>query len=91
MNVSTVYDSGNVNSSAVMGAITAAQNLPLFSSKTYSALQNTLDDFWRETALDEMSKAVHMEKEFAIECGEVTKDGIPFITVVCDGVWAKRS
>ncbi|KAF2896350.1 hypothetical protein ILUMI_09813, partial [Ignelater luminosus] len=39
----------------------------------------------------EMEAAAKKETEFAIENGNVDKNGVPCITVVADGCWSKRS
>lgn len=38
-----------------------------------------------------MEKAGVEEYEMAIQCGDITENGIPFITVYLDGGWSKRS
>lgn len=101
--VTTVSDYEDVNKSAVLGITNvgsgythlnefhSTMNIPTISSKTYSRIQENIADLWEETAIEEMAKAAEEEKHLAIQCGDVTTDGTPLITVVCDGVWAKRS
>ncbi|XP_050519213.1 uncharacterized protein LOC126893255 [Diabrotica virgifera virgifera] len=101
--VTTVEDFEEINKSAVFGItnvgsgyahsneFNSSLNIPTLSSKTYNKIQDNLSDLWEEAALEEMAKAANEEKRLAIECGELSKDGIPLVTVVCDGVWAKRS
>lgn len=31
------------------------------------------------------------EKRLAIESGDIDSDGVPLLTVICDGSWGKRS
>lgn len=38
-----------------------------------------------------MKEAGEEEKRIALEKGHVTSDGIPYITVIGDGGWSKRS
>lgn len=38
-----------------------------------------------------MKKAGELEKKNAVESGHITADGTPYISVVCDGGWSKRS
>ncbi|KAG5869840.1 hypothetical protein JTB14_007474 [Gonioctena quinquepunctata] len=66
-------------------------NIPTMSSKTFSRIQENLADLWEDTAMEKMAEAAEEEKHLAIQCGDVTTDGLPSITVVCDGVWAERS
>ncbi|CAG9818120.1 unnamed protein product [Phaedon cochleariae] len=101
--VTTVYDHADINSSAIMGVTTMGSgfthlnhlissiDIPMFSPSTYNRIQDELSDIWGEIALEEMARAAEEEKRIAMECGDVTTDEIPLITVVCDGVWAKRS
>lgn len=101
--IKTVSDYEDVNNSAVLGITNVGSgythlaelhstlNIPTFSSRTFDKIQENIADLWEETAMEEMAKAAEEEKELAIECGDVTADGTPLVTVVCDGVWAKRS
>lgn len=93
----------NLNKSVVTGTMvagcgyaqlknfTAALNLPQIKPYAYAKSHDKVCDAWEETALDEMRKAGEEEREAAIAEGRVTKDGIPFIDVVIDGCWCKRS
>lgn len=62
------------------------------SHKTYESIHmGSLDDQIHELAEREMIKANEIEKAIAIKRGNVTKDGIPWVTVIIDGAWSKRS
>lgn len=50
-----------------------------------------MSDAWEATALKEMEIAASEEKKLAIQRGDVDSEGIPLITVIVDGSWAKRS
>lgn len=61
------------------------------ASNTYSKVSSNLSDCIHNTAWDEIQKAGVEERELAIKSGDVDDDGVPFITVVADGQWSKRS
>ena len=61
------------------------------SSKTYFELQHQLHANIKSVASKEMEEAVKEETELAIKRGDVDINGIPCLTVVVDGAWAKRS
>lgn len=42
-------------------------------------------------AWDATEEAAKEEAKIALENGDVSKDGIPMISVVVDGAWSKRS
>ncbi|EFA07715.1 hypothetical protein TcasGA2_TC002192 [Tribolium castaneum] len=46
---------------------------------------------WQQLLFDQMQEAGRAEKELAIKAGDISKDGVPFITVVTDGGWSHRS
>lgn len=69
----------------------ALLNMPIMSSSTYFSVQKDIHNKIRDVALEEMKDAVKIEKELAIERDSVDKHGIPLLTVVVDGSWAKRS
>ncbi|KAL6416801.1 hypothetical protein ACFW04_014827 [Cataglyphis niger] len=92
----------DINSAAIAGTITtgigfaqleelcAAMNVPCMSKPTYiKYIENLVDDF-QKTAMKNMKLAGEAEKQLAIEKNEVI-NGIPYITVVADGSWMKRS
>ena len=74
-----------------LNEVAAAINLPMMSEKTYSERHNQASEIIRKTAWSIMEEAAKEEAKMAVELGEVSKDGIPYITVVTDGAWSKRS
>jgi len=92
----------DINTAAVAGSITmgigysqleelcAAINIPSMSEPTYVKYRENLVDEFQETAMQNMKTAGEVEKQLAIEKNEVI-NGIPYITVVADGSWMKRS
>lgn len=102
-NIETNYDSESINEDAVVGIIaigsgfsnleqiTSALNIPCGSHNTFDKIHDRVCDNWEETALESMTDAALEEKQLAVEAGDVNEHGIPLITVVCDGSWAKRS
>ena len=66
-------------------------NIPPMSENTFLKEQKTIQEAWETTAMKAMETAAAEEKDFAIERGDIDGNGVPFITVVVDGSWAKRS
>lgn len=91
-----------VNSSAVLGAnmigigftqlqqFTSILDVPTMCNDKFKSLNNVGKD-WEDTAQEFMRRAAKEEELAAIARGDVDEDGIPFITVVVDGCWSKRS
>ncbi|EZA56800.1 hypothetical protein X777_03205, partial [Ooceraea biroi] len=87
----------DVNTAAVAGTVTvgigyaqleelcAAVNIPCMSEETYI---NRRD--FQNTAVQSMEMTGEVEKQLAVERNEMI-NGIPYITVVADGSWMKRS
>ena len=92
----------DANSGAAIGTLTtgigfaqleelcAAMNVPCMSEKTYIKCRQHLVDELLKTAEREMKLAGEAEKEAAIKRGDIHQ-GIPYISVVVDGSWMKRS
>ncbi|EZA47083.1 hypothetical protein X777_16735 [Ooceraea biroi] len=92
----------DVNTAAVAGTVTmgigyaqleefcAAVNIPRMSEKTYINRRESLVDDFQKTAMESMKMAGEVEKQLAIERNDII-NGIPYITVVADGSWMKRS
>ena len=56
----------------------------------YSSLETQIGDWWQDCLQNEMKKAGEEERKLAIDANDF-HDGIPSITVICDGGWSKRS
>jgi hypothetical protein len=69
----------------------AVLNMPSMSSKTYFKIEERLQKVIGERALEKMKEAIDEEKQLAIKRGDVDENGVPLLTVVADGSWAKRS
>jgi hypothetical protein len=69
----------------------AVLNMPSMSSKTYFKIEARLQKVIGERALEEMKETIDEEKQLAIERGDVDENGVPLLTVIADGSWAKRS
>lgn len=65
--------------------------IPCMSTYAYDKIQTSLEGDWFATAKEDMLEAIQLEINYAKERGDVTSDGIPFITVILDGAWSKRS
>ncbi|CAG9773328.1 unnamed protein product [Ceutorhynchus assimilis] len=96
-------DTINSNSAMVLGAIStgigysqinelaASLNMPFMTSKTFNRYHESVGGYIRESLCTCMENAAAKEAELALEEGDVDENGIPCITVVTDGAWAKRS
>lgn len=95
-------DTLDINTAAAAGTITigigyyqlqelhAAMNIPCMSEVTYIKYRDNVVDDFEKTAIENMKLAGEAEKQLALERNE-TINGIPYITVVADGSWMKRS
>lgn len=91
------------NTAMVLGTIssgngfTAAQSIltslevPFVSFPTYQKIENSIADVVHETAWKTMEEAGQDEANIARSLGEVDDSNIPYITVIADGAWSKRS
>ena len=64
--------------------------IPGISERNYSKLEEEIGDWWLKILEEDMKKAGEEERKIAIENGDHFQ-GVPAITVVCDGGWSKRS
>jgi len=78
------------NGYAQLEEFCAGVNIPCMSEKTYIKHRENLVDDFQKTATESMKMAGEVEKQLALERNE-TVNGIPYITVVADGSWMKRS
>lgn len=65
-------------------------NVPIMSKKTYKKEEGSLHSHWEELLMKQMRQNAMEEKQLAIAEDRV-EQGIPYITVIVDGGWAKRS
>lgn len=96
-------DDMDVNTAAVAGVMSigsgysglhellGAMNIRNMSAPTYDRYHKKVANGWQQTALTEMKEAADEEIRLARERGDVDKEGVPLLTVVADGSWAKRS
>lgn len=101
-NIDTNCDHISVNQKAVLGIMSiglgfrsleqflGTLDIPYVSHTTYDRHHDVVCNKLEEFAKESMRDAMENEKELAIASGDVI-DGIPYITVKCDGFWAKRS
>lgn len=54
-------------------------------------MKKKVSTHFEKVASEIMLDAAIEEKTLAIENNEVDKDGVPLLTVICDGSWGKRS
>nr|CAI5820290.1 unnamed protein product [Callosobruchus analis] len=59
--------------------------------KKYMKEQDKVFDMYKQCSVELMANAAEEEKEMSIRDNEVGEDGVPEITVICDGTWGKRS
>ncbi|XP_011687473.1 PREDICTED: uncharacterized protein LOC105449787 [Wasmannia auropunctata] len=75
---------------AQLEELLAAANIPCMSERSYIKYRESLINDFEKTALKNMKMAGDVEKQIALARNE-TINGVPYITVVADGSWAKRS
>ncbi|KAF2887417.1 hypothetical protein ILUMI_18756, partial [Ignelater luminosus] len=65
-------------------------NTPAMAKKTYNRYEINVWKKWKNELCQQMKKAAEEERKLAIAEGNI-ENGVPYITVVVDGDWAKRS
>lgn len=73
-----------------LSEILASVNVPCMTKITYEKIENQIGQSWGKLLLEETTAAGQEEKRLAIERRD-TFQGVPAITVIVDGGWAKRS
>lgn len=93
----------NINEAAVLGTLSAGGgysrlskicsilDVPVMNPKTYNVYENKVSNNFEKVASNIMMDATMEEKALAIENGDIDRDGVPQLTVICDGSWVKRS
>ncbi|CAH1994216.1 unnamed protein product [Acanthoscelides obtectus] len=66
-------------------------NVPAMTSRTFRKKTSTVKKVWEEILNDDMKAAGIEEKRVAIEKGNLMPDGTPYITVIANGGWSKRT
>ncbi|KAK4875976.1 hypothetical protein RN001_012398 [Aquatica leii] len=69
----------------------AALNLPSLSNHKYFSVSTHIAEVIRNTAWECMKKADQEETRLAKDVKDVDHQEAPFITVIADGVWCRRS
>ncbi|KAF0692840.1 Uncharacterized protein FWK35_00037178, partial [Aphis craccivora] len=65
--------------------------MPCMSNPTYRKLHEEVGEKMPGIGWNATEEAAKEEAKIALENGDVSKDGIPMISVVVDGAWSKRS
>ncbi|XP_053391945.1 uncharacterized protein LOC128554669 [Mercenaria mercenaria] len=65
-------------------------DVPQMSEGMFTTLEEKIGSWWEDCLKDEMAKAAAEERRLAVERGDF-HEGVPAITVVCDGGWSKRT
>ncbi|CAH2017030.1 unnamed protein product [Acanthoscelides obtectus] len=93
----------SVNTAAVWGSISTGighsqheelmgvLNVPAMTFRTFRKKTSTVKKVWEEILNDDMKAAGIEEKRVAIEKGNLMPDDTPYITVIVDGGWSKRT
>lgn len=71
--------------------LTNVMDIPTLSAPKFRAIENSLGNTWKDQLSEEIKKIGEQERAIAIEKGQLTNNGIPYIQVEVDGGWAKRS
>lgn len=92
-----------INDAAILGAIStgignsqmkelfSTMNVPYMAASTFASSYQNIAEKLHQTAWLVMEQAGNEERSIAIANGDVDLDGIPYITVIVDGAWSKRS
>ncbi|KAJ1520495.1 hypothetical protein ONE63_003621 [Megalurothrips usitatus] len=75
----------------MLSSATAGLNMPCMDRKTWQRHEEDVADNIEAAALEAMLEAGREEYRLAVEAGDVDADGVPFITVIADGMWSKRT
>jgi hypothetical protein len=65
-------------------------DIPSLSQPTFTQIEQEISDWWKAILEEELVSAGIEERERAIKRGDYHQ-GIPAISVICDGGWSKRS
>jgi hypothetical protein len=64
--------------------------MPSMSAKTFTSIESSIGQWWSDILKEEMLEAGQIERQYAIDNNQLD-EGVPWISVVVDGGWAKRS
>lgn len=93
----------SINSAITLGAIStgvgysqldeiaSSINMPMMAHSTFTQYQDRMSDIVYDTAWKLLEEGGKEEAELARQHNEIDEEGIPYITVVTDGAWCKRS
>ncbi|KAJ1521823.1 hypothetical protein ONE63_003458 [Megalurothrips usitatus] len=87
--VSGVFATGGTFT--MRSSATAGLNMPCIHRKTWQRHEEDIADNIEAAALEAMLEAGREEYRLAVEAGDVDADGVPFTTVIADGMWSKRT
>lgn len=106
LDVSTDYDEDTVmkvNEAAAFGTISSGigysiandfmsiLNVPFMAFNTFNKYTNLMSEGIHKSFWQQIETNGKEEARIAKLCGEVDMDGVPYITVIADGAWSKRS
>lgn len=93
----------DINKAAVLGTLSSGGsysqleeqfgycNIPVMGRQLFFKTENELAEVIHEAAWEVIEIAGRQEKDIAIQKGHLDSDGLPYITVIADGAWSKRS
>jgi len=76
---------------ATVKPIFSSLNMPFMSQEQYTKVEGKVGKTIHSCLQESMAKAADDEKKWAIANGQILPNKTPYITVVGDGSWAKRS
>ncbi|XP_063376826.1 uncharacterized protein LOC134664153 isoform X3 [Cydia fagiglandana] len=71
--------------------LTNVMDIPTMGPSKFRKIEKSLGDTWKDQLTEEIKNVGQQERAIAIEKGQITDNGIPYIEVEVDGGWAKRS
>ena len=74
----------------VLNEMLATMGIPGMRREVFGKTEKEIGEAWKNLLMEDMSKAGEEERRLAIERNDYHQ-GVPAITVICDGGWSKRS
>ncbi|KAJ8889250.1 hypothetical protein PR048_008748 [Dryococelus australis] len=81
---------GDINSAGAWAALTSGIDVPVMSMNIIKK-EVEVEKLWTDHIDKAIVDAGVEKKRLALEKGDVDDDGVPFVTVIVDGGWNKRS
>ncbi|XP_030019778.1 uncharacterized protein LOC115439875 [Manduca sexta] len=71
--------------------ITTLMDIPTMAGNKFREIKKKIANTWHTHLTEEITKAGEQERCIAIEKGNISSDGTPYVTVFVDGGWSKST